>query len=325
MTERAAAGDHAVLVVTQIDDATADLVIDELNGRGVPVVRLDPGDFPGAVTLNVHADDQGLGGTIATDTRCVDVTGVRAVYWRRPRPYASPKAIAGDDARWVVDQARYGLGGVLAALPGAGYVNHPWRIRDAEHKPAQLAAAARFGLRVPRTLITNDAAAAQGMAEDHGPVVYKPLWNTPYSSEDGQACSIWVTETSPAEMDDSVGATAHLFQHRVDKVADVRLTVVGRRMWAVRIDGSPGLDWRRHYDKLTYTLIDTPSAVAKAVREYLDTFGLVFGAFDFGLDLDGAWWFYECNPNGQWAWFPDPIPGQIAAALADLLQHPETT
>ncbi|MFF5719751.1 hypothetical protein [Streptomyces buecherae] len=30
-------------------------------------------------------------------------------------------------------------------------------------------------------------------------------------------------------------------------------------------------------------------------------FGLVFGAFDFGIDHDGRTWLYECNPNGQFA------------------------
>ncbi len=50
-------------------------------------------------------------------------------------------------------------------------------------------------------------------------------------------------------------------------------------------------------------------------------FGLVFGAFDFGLDRDGRWHWYECNPNGQWAWFPDRITTPITRAIADQLQH----
>ncbi|WP_308294005.1 hypothetical protein [Streptomyces sp. UNOC14_S4] len=178
---------------------------------------------------------------------------------------------------------------------------------------------------MPHSVITNDPVAARNTAVEHAPVVYKPLWNTPYAATDGQARSIWVAEIEHEQITDAVRATAHLFQRRVDKVADVRLTAVGQHLWAVRIDGAPGLDWRRHYDHLTYSLIDTPPAVAMAVRDYLRAFGLVFGAFDFGLDKDGGWWFYECNPNGQWAWFPDPVPRQIAAALADQLQHPETT
>jgi hypothetical protein len=107
----------------------------------------------------------------------------------------------------------------------------------------------------------------------------------------------------------------------VPKTADIRLTAVGERLYAVRIDGSPGVDWRRHYDSLTYTPVRVPSEVAKGVRAYLDAFGLVFGAFDLGLDPDGRWHWYECNPNGQWAWFPDHITSPITTALADQLQY----
>jgi len=54
----------------------------------------------------------------------------------------------------------------------------------------------------------------------------------------------------------------------------------------------------------------------------MEAFGLVFGAFDFGVDRDGRTWWYECNPNGQYAWFPEPINEKIITALADQLQQP---
>lgn len=40
-----------VLGVTNLDDPTTDLVIDELHGRGVPVVRFGSGDFPTTLSL----------------------------------------------------------------------------------------------------------------------------------------------------------------------------------------------------------------------------------------------------------------------------------
>ncbi|WP_188281637.1 hypothetical protein [Streptomyces sp. CBMA29] len=47
--------------------------------------------------------------------------------------------------------------------------------------------------------------------------------------------------------------------------------------------------------------------------------------FDFGLAHDGRWWWYECNPNGQWAWFPPGINTPIASAIADQLQKGPAT
>ena len=148
------------------------------------------------------------------------------------------------------------------------------------------------------------------------------MWNTPYALTDGRAGAIWVSRVK-GDIDGSVAATTHLFQQVVDKVADVRLTVVGDRMWAVRMDGSPGLDWRCHYDALSYTVIETPIEVATGVRAFLESFELVFGALDFGIDSEGGWLLYECNPNGQWAWFGESVTSEIASALADQLQFAE--
>ncbi|MEU7182743.1 MULTISPECIES: ATP-grasp ribosomal peptide maturase [Streptomyces] len=318
---RGTTAQRPVLVVTRLDDATADLVITELNRRDVPVVRLDPGDFPDTLTLHASLGDGGMTGEALTGTRVVDLTEVRSVYWRRPSPYV-PAAGDGQDGRWCSEQARYGLGGVLASLPGAHYVNHPWRNRDAEYKPAQLATAVRCGLRVPPTLITNDPDEARRFAVEHRPVLYKPLWNSDYLGPDERALTVWVEDVEPDDLHAGVRRTAHLFQRRVDKSADIRLTAIGSDLFAVRIDGAPGVDWRRHYDALTYVPIETPPDVAAAARSYLDAFGLVYGAFDFGLGHDGQWWMYECNPNGQWAWFPRPLTTPITTALADQLQHP---
>ncbi|MFS8200611.1 ATP-grasp ribosomal peptide maturase [Streptomyces sp. CWNU-52B] len=309
-------------MVTQLDDATADGVIEELNRRSVPVVRLDPGDFPAAVTVDAYVGDVGLVGGVRTSTRAAELDQVRSVYWRRPSPYSAPEGVSSQDARWCVDQARYGLGGLLAALPGARYINHPWRNRDAEYKPAQLAAAVRSGLRVPPTLLTNDPERARQFAHDYGPVIYKPLRNTDYSDRDGHGLTVWVEEVEPQAIGAGVTQTMHLFQQRVNKTADIRLTAVGDRLFPVRIDGSPGLDWRRHYDELAYAPLDTPPDVAKGVGTYMNAFGLTYGAFDFGLDPDGRWWWYECNPNGQYAWLPAPFTDRITAAIADELQHP---
>ncbi|WP_435220651.1 ATP-grasp ribosomal peptide maturase [Streptomyces sp. Tue6028] len=320
-----AVGGPPVLVVTRLDDATADDVITELNRRRVPVVRLDPGDFPCEVTLSATFDSTGPGGTLATASRTLDVENVRSVYWRRPTPYTADLALDEQAVRWTVEEARYGLGGILAALPGAHYINHPWRNRDAEYKPAQLATAAHVGFIIPPTMITNDPGRARQFITEHGPVIYKPLRETEYTNGTGRAMTVWIEDVSPDQIDTRIRHTAHLFQQRVSKSADIRLTAVGDHLTAVRIDGSPGMDWRRHYEALTYVPVAVPPEIAKGVRAYLDAFGLVFGAFDFGLGTDGRWHWYECNPNGQWAWFPDHITTPITNALADRLQHPQGT
>lgn len=316
-----------VMVVTNLEDPTADLVIAELHGRDVPVVRFDAGDFPATLACSAHIGGGATRweGNVRTHTRVAELGAVRSLYYRRPSAFSFPHLDA-QDARLAAAQARYGLGGVLASLPGCLYVNHPNRIGDAEYKPAGLAAAAACGFRVPPTLITNVPDDAWAFVKQHGPVIHKPI-SVPTYQIDGKAQTVPVTEVNPAEIDDSVAGTTHLFQQRVDKTADVRVTVMGQWVFAVRIDCDL-LDWRTDYSRHTYTAIAVPESVERAMFAYLAHFGLVFGAFDFALigpDRDaGSWVWIECNPSGQWAWMEPPTGLPMTAALADLLQRGAT-
>ncbi|MFF7637348.1 ATP-grasp ribosomal peptide maturase [Kitasatospora sp. NPDC008050] len=309
----------AVLVLTNSLDATADVVLRILAERRVPVVRVDPGvDLYNDASLTARYGTGGQRGALVTPTRALDLGHVRSVWWRRPTAYRGPSDLDGQDAKFAGSQMFWGVGGILASLPGAHHVNHPWRIRNGEYKPAQLAAALRAGFVVPETIITMDPAEAQQFCTER-PAVYKPLWNTPYCDANNEALQVWVREVNPADITDAVSVCPHLFQATVEKVFDVRLTAVGAKLTAARIAG-PELDWRRRQDLLSYEPISVPDAVAASVAGYLTEMGLVFGAFDFAVDAAGAWYFLECNPSGQWAWFPPEITMPIGQAIADELQ-----
>lgn len=312
-----------VLAVTEIDDPTTDSVIDELNRRGrVTVCRLDLGDFPREATLAASLDP-GSGrwaGRLATPSRDVDLADVAAVYWRRPTPYRFTK-LDPQAREFAIGQAKIGFSGILTSLHGASYINHPHRNCDAEYKPAQLAVAAQVGFDVPATLVTSDPVAARAFATTYAPVVFKALRLTDLH-RDGQPVMPWTQRISVADLDDSVAGTAHLFQAEiVDKVADLRITVVGERVFCVRIESTTGaLDWRSDYESLLYCAVDPPASLVPMLKRYLARFGLVFGCFDFSLAFDGTPWFLECNPNGQWGWLEDATGLPITAAFTDTLE-----
>lgn len=312
-----------VLVVTNLDDPTTDLVIAELHGRGVPVVRFDSGDFPATLSVTATISSHGVSGTLTTPSRTAELGNVRSLYYRRPSGFAFPH-LDEQTARFAVTQARYGLGGVMASLPGCLYVNHPHRIGDAEFKPSGLAAAAAAGFLLPPTLITSNADAARSFIERHGPVIYKPLSAPLYRNEEGVSCTVKVADVAVDDIDGTVTGTAHLFQQRVDKAADARVTVIGDHVFAVRID-SDLLDWRTDYSRLTYTPVEPPPGLTAVLYRYLTHFRLVFGCFDFAIGRDGQWWFLECNPSGQWAWLEPETGLPMVAAMADLLERKPAT
>ncbi|MEV8322922.1 ATP-grasp ribosomal peptide maturase [Kitasatospora sp. NPDC056731] len=312
----------AVLVLTNAYDVTADVVLHILAERRVPVVRVDPGaDLLGDAPLTAHYRTGAQRGVLRTPSRELDLIRVRSVWVRRPSPYEASPGLDEHAAKFASSQAFWGVGGILASLPGAHYVNHPWRIRDAEYKPAQLAVASRAGFLVPDTVITTDPAEARRFCIDHpGGAVYKPLWDSHFRAEDGTAQTVWVREVDPSDITDAVSVCPHMFQAKVDKAFDARVTAVGDRLFAVRID-SPDLDWRHRQALMTCASIEVPEPVARAITGYLAELRLTFGAFDFAVTARGDWSFLECNPNGQWAWQPPDSTAAIARAIADQLER----
>ncbi|MFJ3820384.1 ATP-grasp ribosomal peptide maturase [Streptomyces nodosus] len=319
MTEK-----RLVLVVTEADDTTADMVIAELNRRDVPVVRFDPADIGEDLTVSARFGTcpAQVAGQVRTPSRSVSLDRVRSVYWRRPR-WPEFAHLSDDDARFAAAQVRHGLGGILYSLDSPLWVNHPLRNAAADYKPAQLALADHLGLMIPPTLVSNDPDEARKFIVEHEHVLFKTLRWTPYR-RDGVPVTGWAEPVTSVEIDPSVRVTPHLFQARVQKAADVRVLVVGRRVFAVRID-SDLLDWRKDYSALSYSVVDLPGQVSKALLAYLDHYGLVSGSFDLALDSHGGYWWLELNPNGQWGWLEEKTGLGMSAAFADLLTEGDAT
>lgn len=313
-----------ILVLTHDDDPTADLVLHELNSRGTPFVRCDPGNFPAALQLTARLSTEAgsWAGSLTGAPRDIDLGSVRAVYYRRPSDFRTPANLSKPDQAFVAAQARHGLPGVLTGLSGVTWLNHPAAMADARVKPYQLAVASRCGLQIPATLVTNDPAAVGDFAARAGGRIITKSLATMVTIDDDLGSGVLFTAEVAEEhwSDPGIATTAHLFQELVDGI-DVRLTAVGGRLFAAEIhptDSGGPVDIRAHHENVTYQPIDMPSEIRAAVFELLHRLRLTFAALDFRIG-PGGWVFIEANPNGQWAFVPQ-LQDPIAQAIADILE-----
>ncbi|MFI2620579.1 hypothetical protein [Streptomyces sp. NPDC018584] len=263
-----------VLILTSQEDVTADLVVRKLTSTGREVHR---------VALDDELSFSGIPGqrlTIRDAHRTT--TNPQGIYWRRPGPVDSEQAKA--------------LVGMLRALPGLVWVNHPDCNERARHKPSQLVAARECGFMVPGTMMGNDADAIRYFTQEYPDHVIKPLHQGDTFVPLGQGM---------------------IYQQRIRKRSDIRLTVVGRQMFPCRIT-SGMQDWRED-EEATYEPVGVPREIVNAVQRYMDHFALKFGAFDFAVSEQGPWYFLECNPNGQFGFVEKKCGLSISRALADLL------
>jgi len=310
-----------VLILAPERDATADRMIRELARRRVSVVRFDTAWFPEHVSLDAQFRRDHWDGSLTIRDRTVPLSDIRSVWYRSPSAFRFPEDLTSVERQWASNEAKIGLGGVLSSLP-ALWVNHPARQADAAVKPVQLAVAARCGLSLADTLITNSEAGVRRFAAGRHTVA-KAL-AAPAVVESGARCTAFTHVLGDEDLADlrGVGVTAHQFQEWVPKLYEARVTVVGDRFFVAGIHATTDathVDWRNSYRDLKYTRPKLPADVHGGLLKYLKEFDLEYGAFDMVITPDGEWVFLECNPGGQYGWIEDAIDAPITGALADLL------
>lgn len=96
-----------------------------------------------------------------------------------------------------------------------------------------------------------------------------------------------------------------LFQEFVETKRELRITCVGERIFACRIEPRPGDltsdDYRFDTKNLTHVACECPELRNK-LHAYMRAFGLNFGCFDVVVSASGEAVFLDCNPNGQSLW-----------------------
>jgi hypothetical protein len=298
-----------VLVVAAPGDLGADLVVRELESRDADVHRIDPNDLarPGVLRMSGHSDNEPLRFRIDDGHRRTLSASIVSVFWWHPEP---PNEWAQGESRTVLESFLYGLDGVL-------WVNHPHKILAAKPGPAQLKLASSLGFRTPPALYTNDPDDAAAFAREHGgQVICKTLTGHP---EQFVPARIVTAEEIEAD-GENVRQAVHYFQQLVDKVHDIRLTVIGERSFPCKITTSQGVDWRAvPEEELAFEPTSISLPLATKVNKLMSELGLEYAALDFSVDASGTWWFLEANPSGQFGFVQAATGMIIARSIADHL------
>jgi ATP-grasp ribosomal peptide maturase len=316
---------QSVLILTQPFDFTADPVIEKLYERDIDVVRFDPGWFPRAASLVArlgYAGQQQSVRVVSNMSKTLDLSRIASIWYRRPTDFSFDKGLDPDAVKFARDEALHALGGVLRGTDCI-WINHPEKLVSASYKPYQLMIAERQGWRIPRTMITNDPASAREFIESNANAsIYKTLCSPNVDSDTYDTSSVYTSLISAADLDaiDAVRFTPCLLQEYIEKDFEVRVTVMGLRIFAVALH-TPGeqVDWRPASDDIRYSVHSLPDKVADHCVEITRQLGLTFAAIDLAVTKDGHYVFLEVNPNGQWMWLEFETGLPMTAALIDCL------
>jgi glutathione synthase/RimK-type ligase-like ATP-grasp enzyme len=306
-----------ILVVSFPDDPHAAAVGQALDRLGEPWGRIDLADFPDRASLAFS-----YGPKRVPDFRLRPRRGpelrlgeVRAAWWRRPRPFSPHGVVSPEHRRFAEREWRDATLGLWRALR-IPWVNDPVAADVAALKTWQLALAQDVGLPIPRTIVTSDPRRARAFVGGGRPRIYKTL-----HSERG----LWrpTRRVGPGERR-LLGAVRHapvIFQELIPGV-DVRVTVVGRRLFPVEIDarrsGSPD-DFRMDFAGSKVRACRLPADLERRMLGMTRRLGLSYAAFDLRRRRNGGHVFLEVNPGGQWLGVEEISGLPITDALARLL------
>ena len=300
---------------------SADLVVLETERRGIPTFRFNTEDYPVRVRLVAEPLWPDRARLISTEWE-FRIGAARGIWLRRPRwPTVDPE-MEELDRMFAQQEAVAAMGGVWRNL-GQRCVSQADAMQAARWKLNQLAVANEVGMLVPETLVTNDPDEASAFGRQW-PAVAKAVAEA--RVETPQETRIGETFELTSDFDGgAVRPAPVILQRRIWKTADMRVTVIGARIFAVRIvlPKEAPLDFRVSTpDECRFEVATLAESTSSRLLKYLDRFGLRFGAFDMAEDADGRLWFLECNPAGQWAWLEPRTGLDMTASLVDLLLDP---
>ena len=265
--------------------------------------------------------------------RELDSSDVTAILYRHLHLHEASHVPDADARELARSELRATLEGALLAID-CYWLNHPYANRLARNKPLQLALAARLGLAVPETRITDDPREIRELHERWGGAMVAKLVGgqvvVPGSEEP------YVVFTTPVSAEDlsseeALGACPAIYQRRVERAFDLRVTLVGERIYACRIDvradQETDVDWRGGgMESASISSVQLDDGVAKRCLELMRALNLDLAGLDFIVTPEGETVFLEVNAAGQWLWVQQATGMDIAGAIAErLIAAPRAT
>jgi MvdD family ATP-grasp ribosomal peptide maturase len=317
-----------VLIITKSDDnESIEFVAEAIKRKGGRSFRFDTDRFPTELRLIAEYGQRAERLRLISEAAELDLRDVTAIWHRRLRIGGGiPPSLDPQLRNASIGEAVATVKGMLASLKAFRMDPEPV-IRRADNKQLQLQVANELGLETPRTLITNDADAVRSFARACEFGIVTKMLSSFAVYEDGRERVVFTNPVTLEDLDDLAGLTLcpMTFQERIPKALELRVTVVGNRVFAAAIDSQAShaaqYDWRKDGVALleAWRRYELPPEVEAGLLRLMDHFMLNYGAVDFILTPEGRYVFLEINPVGEFFWL-EGCPGlPISEAITDVL------
>jgi glutathione synthase/RimK-type ligase-like ATP-grasp enzyme len=285
-----------ILIVSPEGDFHASVVSARLQDCGHNVTIFNATWFPGSARMSWRPNASLYGQLFNSEN--FDLSSFDRVWWRRFRKPTLDPRITDENVKQFCQYESLYLMRSAFLLRGDFVINDPCAEFSASHKPTQLEAATQISLKTPDTLISNDYDEIESFTRTHERVVYKTLvCRFPHNVSTRE---LTLRDLNGKFDRDMVSYAPTIYQELVEAKLDIRVTVVGDRVFAgelFRDSINEIVDWRM--TATGWKAHELPAAVENKLVQITRRLGLVMASHDLRLGLDGAYYFIETNPSGQ--------------------------
>ena len=292
-----------------------------LTDLGEKWFRLNTDKFPWEIKSTYSP---GSGFAYWEGTNRVESSEIKAVWYRRNVSPDLPSMTDEHHREFCAREQKAYIEGTLATLNGVKWLNHPAATARAELKLLQLSIANDIGFVTPVTATTNHPETVFQMSQGRE-LIAKAVRSGYVNSPEGFR-AIFTTQLSKEDLADLDGLALSpaTFQEMVPKKSDIRVTVVGPKVFAAEILSqereSSKIDWRATDDPLLkHRPHCLPNDIAQKCRQLTSELRIDFGAIDLALTKEDSYIFFEINPNGEWLWLQQQLGFPIAESISERL------
>ncbi|ASE62209.1 MvdD family ATP-grasp ribosomal peptide maturase [Chryseobacterium indologenes] len=320
---------NKILIITHTEDNfSIEKVTEYIEKNNCEVIRFDVDLYPLHNRLSTVFQDGEWISILDTPDAQYRLDDISAIWYRRA--YNIGKGLKEE-----IDSKFYGaaMGEIRNTLFGffesvdAYSLGKPSVYRRLDSKEEQLKVAQKIGLTIPDTCLTNNPEEARKFIVKNKNVVAK--MQTGFAIyENGVENVVFtnVVHEDKLEELDSLLYCPMQFQRMIEKKRELRITIVGRDVYAFEIDSQQSedakIDWRKDGIKLIDKWVRTelPADVEAKLLELLDVYHVDYGAIDMIVSPEDEYYFIEINAAGEFFWLDNLTDGNlISKSIAELL------
>lgn len=306
-----------ILILSNEQDAHAKKVIFFLKERNERFLVFDTSEFP--INSQISIDYESLNPKLIYLNKEYRFDEITSIWWRRPQLFKVHPTIPSQEyqafAYAEITEAFEGLWQITEAF----WLNEPNKDLIASRKVFQLKLAKQIGLKIPQTLITNNPKDAIAFIEKthYSKTVYKPFKGS---------LKVWretrVLKKEELNLIDNVKFAPLIFQEYIEAEADLRITIVGDKIFPAAIyskESNYPQDFRMDLNNSSIKPITIPDEISKKLFELMRKLDIRYGAIDMRLTPQGEYIFLEINPAGQWLFVEEATKQPISNEVANVL------